>query len=503
MGPVLREWSAVSGPILAEWLRRAGAPGTAVGCGFVARDFQRSGSSAGQGRAPGGALPDGLPQTIRPWRCVPIAPSRNAPPWTVRMALANDELFFAAASAARRDGITSRFIVLGPERARKWLAVDLASPSGRRPSRASTLTWPDIPLPDRGAPQSPARATLRNEDHFCAIIDLWPRLLVPIYATPFSAALLRPRAVGAGRARDSVQVARLGSRLTIGPFERRVRVDVAFYPESNGLNHPLPASHRLPHRRLEARSPPGSGREPRRPAARRSRSAASLSSAHRPMRCARALAVGNVCFKVPARPDGCVAGRVAVTTFRVEISRAALAPRTPQKPATARVVVVGRAMGASSGWRARPAIVEGVQEFRCTDTYGYLPPDKVVALCTRRSQGGSARRSSPQIATDSNPTSPCRRATASLSSLRFPGNEKASAHVTPVDHQGIEVITDPPSGACLRHPPPGRDGGQYSWVKRTSFAGALRGSALFSTRRSPARSKSGISAGPDLPQWHW
>ena len=47
--------------------------------------------------------------------------------------------------------------------------------------------------------------THAHEDHFGALLDLWPRLNIPIYATPFTAALLRgemrERAGGAGRFR--------------------------------------------------------------------------------------------------------------------------------------------------------------------------------------------------------------------------------------------------------------------------------------------------------------
>ncbi len=35
--------------------------------------------------------------------------------------------------------------------------------------------------------------THAHEDHFGAVIELWPRLQVPIYATPFTAALLKSK----------------------------------------------------------------------------------------------------------------------------------------------------------------------------------------------------------------------------------------------------------------------------------------------------------------------
>src|SRR6185437_10429834 len=74
-------------------------------------------------------------------------------------------------------------------------------------------------------------------------------------------------------------------------------------------------------------------------------------------------------------------GRVAVTTFASNVARiravadAALA-------AGREVVVVGRAMERIVQVARETGYLEGVQEFRAADAYGYLPPNKVVALCT-------------------------------------------------------------------------------------------------------------------------
>ena len=38
--------------------------------------------------------------------------------------------------------------------------------------------------------------THAHEDHFGALIDLWPKLRVPIYATPFTAALFAAKRLG-------------------------------------------------------------------------------------------------------------------------------------------------------------------------------------------------------------------------------------------------------------------------------------------------------------------
>src|SRR5580700_2115293 len=58
--------------------------------------------------------------------------------------------------------------------------------------------------------------THAHEDHMGALIDLWPRLKVPFYATPFSAALFEARrASERGAPEIPVQVVPAGGHLTI------------------------------------------------------------------------------------------------------------------------------------------------------------------------------------------------------------------------------------------------------------------------------------------------
>ena len=63
--------------------------------------------------------------------------------------------------------------------------------------------------------------------------------------------------------------------------------------------------------------------------------------------------------------------------------------------------MVGRAMDRVLQVARETGYLDGVQEFRGTDTYGYLPPDKVVALCT--GSQGEARAALARIAKDEHP----------------------------------------------------------------------------------------------------
>src|ERR1051326_4925415 len=102
------------------------------------------------------------------------------------------ELVFAPLGGVGEIGMNLSIYGLGPERNRTWLAVDFGVSFGSED---------DVPGPD------PVLADVRflveeridlagivlphaHEDLLRSQLDLWPRLRVPVYATPFTAALL-------------------------------------------------------------------------------------------------------------------------------------------------------------------------------------------------------------------------------------------------------------------------------------------------------------------------
>jgi len=86
--------------------------------------------------------------------------------------------------------------------------------------------------------------------------------------------------------------------------------------------------------------------------------------------------------------------------------------------------------------------LDGVQEFRSAETYGYLPPDKVLALCT--GSQGEPRAALARIAEGEHPEVTLGKGDRVIFSSRaIPGNEKAVDHViNGLVAQGVEVITD-------------------------------------------------------------
>ncbi len=120
--------------------------------------------------------------------------------------MAHNELVFAPLGGIGEIGMNLSIYGFGDARRRQWLIVDC----GVSFASEEHLPGVDLILPDISYLIEERKnivglvLTHGHEDHMGALIDLWPRLKVPLYATPFTAALFEAkRAVGARRAADS------------------------------------------------------------------------------------------------------------------------------------------------------------------------------------------------------------------------------------------------------------------------------------------------------------
>jgi ribonuclease J len=133
--------------------------------------------------------------------------------------------------------------------------------------------------------------------------------------------------------------------------------------------------------------------------------------------------------------------RVAVTTFASNVARIK-AVADAARACGREVVLVGRSMERVAQVARETGYLDGVQPFRGTDTYGYLPPNKVVALCT--GSQGEPRAALSRIAQDDHPDVTLVQGDRVIFSSRtIPGNEKAvGAVINGLVAQNVEVITD-------------------------------------------------------------
>ncbi len=107
----------------------------------------------------------------------------------------------------------------------------------------------------RSAARSPGIViTHAHEDHIGAVIDLWPRLGVPVYATPFTAGMLKAKLAeygGAAQNSDQGGSARRAASRSAHSTSRSSRWRTRS-PRAARSRSARPSAG-LPHRRLEAR----------------------------------------------------------------------------------------------------------------------------------------------------------------------------------------------------------------------------------------------------------
>src|SRR5207237_4513407 len=79
-------------------------------------------------------------------------------------------------------------------------------------------------------------ATHAHEDHIGAIPYLWPQLQCPVWATPFTASVLRAKLVEAGLAeRVPITTVPMSGRFTIGPFDLELLTLTHSIPEPTAV----------------------------------------------------------------------------------------------------------------------------------------------------------------------------------------------------------------------------------------------------------------------------
>ena len=358
----------------------------------------------------------------------------------------------------------------GRDGARDWLIVDMGVTFG-----GETEPGVDVILPDIGFIEEERHniagllLTHAHEDHFGAVIDLWPQLAgVPVYATPFTAEMLKSKLAEIGLVNGfPLHVMPLGDRRSIGPF------DVELISMSHSIPEPSAVVIRTP---LGAALHTGDWKLDENP----------LTSA--PTDAVRLKALGEdglaalICDSTNAVRDGVSPSeadvavtlarlirearqRVAVTTFASNVARIGSVANAA-RAAGRELVVVGRAMYRVIEAAQATGYLDPNLAFHEETAFAKLPPHKVVALCT--GSQGEPRAAMARIAQGEHPSVKLDAGDMVIFSSRtIPGNEKAVSRIqNALADLRVEVITDQDAAVHVSgHPRRGELEQLYGWVR--------------------------------------
>jgi len=380
-----------------------------------------------------------------------------------------DELLFLPLGGVGEIGMNLALYGLGSGGRREWICVDMGVSFA-----AAEIPGIDVILPDIRFLEAERRnlraivLTHGHEDHIGAIFDLWPKLQVPVYATPFTAALINAKGEGEeGAPKIPIHLVQPGGRVDIGPFNVAFVPVAHSIPESNALALRTPLGLVVHTGDWKLDPTPVVG-----PITDEAMFRALGKEGVRAVVCDSTNAVRE--GRSPSEADVAqhlqeivrkAKGRVAVTTFASNVARirsAALAGAAAGRD----VVVVGRAMERVINVAREMRLLDGVPQFRGADAYTSLPREKTLVLLT--GSQGEPRAALARIAGDDHPEIELDHGdTLIFSSRTIPGNERAvNCILNEMIRRGVIVITDRTDLVHVSgHPRRGELSALYQWLK--------------------------------------
>ncbi len=327
----------------------------------------------------------------------------------------------------------------------KWLMVDLGVSFGD-----DTMPMIDVVMAD---PEWIAErrddlvglvVTHGHEDHLGAIQYLWERLGCPVWATPFSASILRNKLHETGlQGRVPLNVVELGSRFTAGPFDIEMISVTHSIPEPNVLAIRTPVGTVIHTGDWKFDPDPLLGLPTDFEALRRAGKEGVLALVGDST---NVFSRGHTGSESQVRASligllGRYDGRVAVSCFATNVARLesiAVAAAANDR----NVALVGRSL-----WRIDKAARENgylsdLPPFLTEHDAGYLPKDKVLYICT--GSQGEPRAALARIASGDHPHVTLGKGDVVIFSSRIiPGNEKPIYHLqNELVRLGVEVVTE-------------------------------------------------------------
>ena len=287
-------------------------------------------------------------------------------------------------------------------------------------------------------------ATHAHEDHIGAIPYLWTQLRCPVWATPFTASLLRAKLLEAGIAdKVRINVVPMSGRFTVGPFDLELITLTHSIPEPNAVALHTPVGTVLHTGDWKFDPDPLIGSTSDEAALRRLGDDGVLAmigdstNALRPGTSGSEADLRRSLIDLVGRYDA----RVAVACFASNVARLETVARAAAAHGR-EVALVGRSL-----WRIDKAARENgyladLPRFLTEDEAGYIPREKIVLICT--GSQGEPRSALARIAREDHPNIVLETGDVVIFSSRIiPGNEKAINRLqNALVRLGVQIVTE-------------------------------------------------------------
>jgi len=352
----------------------------------------------------------------------------------------------------------------------RWIVADMGITFGDETTPGVEVVLPDPAfLEERRDALDGIVLTHAHEDHIGAVPYLWTRFECPLFATPFTAAVLRRKLEAEGLGDVEITEIPMSGTVTIGPFEIELITLTHSIPEPNALVLRTRVGNILHTGDWKLDPSPLIGPTADDDALRAVGAEGVLALIGDST---NALVQGHSGSEEDVRDSlveiiGRCSQRVVVAAFSSNIARMDSVAHAARETGR-EVALVGRSL-----WRMHDAAKEtgylnGASRFLTDEEAAHLPRDKVVLLCTG-SQGESrsalariVRNDHPHIALEAGDT-------AIFSSRVIPGNEKIiGALQNALATMGVEVITAAQAPVHVSgHPNRDELVQMYQWVRPT------------------------------------
>jgi ribonuclease J len=409
----------------------------------------------------------------------------------------DDELVFLPLGGVGEIGMNAALYGFGPERRRKWILVDCGMGFASEEHMPGVdLMYPDLSfIEQRKEDLLGILITHAHEDHIGALVEMWPRLRAPVYATRFAVGLIESRKLNEpGAPKIELNEIAPGNRLDLGPFNIEYVPVSHSIPESNALAIRTPAGLVVHTGDWKIDATPYLG-------------GMTEESAFRALGDEGVLAL--ICDSTNIVRDGIspseseVAGalkelianaphRVAITTFASNVARIRAVAEAAQACGR-ELVVVGRAMDRVIDVAEECGYLSGLSEFNPPQAYGYLDRSRVVALLT--GSQGEPRAALARIAQDEHPDIALSAGDRVIFSSRtIPGNETpVNTIINSLVRRGIEVVTDRTELVHVSgHPRKDEVARMYAWT-RPQIAVPVHGEDLHLAVHADFARKQGVA----------